>query len=644
MTARRAPLWALALLPVAAALAAYGEVGSFGFVFDDQDAIAGNAALHDGDPWGAAFGEYGSLSNRPVPCALLALELRAGLSAGGMHLVSLGLHALAAALVFLCVHLALTAPRAPQLARPRAVALAVACLWAAHPLASDVVAYLTQTSMLLMALFALAACAAVLRAHRSLRPRAWQAVAVACTALALASKEESAALPILLVLLERAFVLPTWRATLARWRFHLALAGTWLVLAACVVVGPRNPTVGYATDPPATAWEWLLTQAPVIGHYALSVLWPADLRGVYDTEIVRSIAPALLPGALLVLALLGTLWAWRTRPPLAFAGAWFFLLLAPTSSVLPIISEPCADRRMYLPMLALLVPLACRASRLPAGAAAALLAAALCGEVLVARATARIYRDDQSLWAHAYATNALQNGSHMAGRILAGHARALHEQGRIAESHDMLERALRCESPTDETLLAAAAMRDEQGRGEEAERLLRQLLRQRPDWAEAMGNLAKVLIERATRPGSDPAAAQALLDEAEGLLQRAVARAPRSHVLANGMGVLLCTRGRSAEALPHLERALALAPDYLDARRNLGVALLDSGRSADAISAWTPLLQALPNDPSVRLQLAAGYRAAGDLERARALLEEALRIAPDWAPARAMLAQLRGTR
>ena len=57
---------------------------------------------------------------------------------------------------------------------------------------------------------------------------------------------------------------------------------------------------------------------------------------------------------------------WK-RPRLGFLAAWFFVILAPTSSVLPIVSEVAAERRMYLPLLAVIVPVAwalCRARSL----------------------------------------------------------------------------------------------------------------------------------------------------------------------------------------------------------------------------------------------------------------------------------------
>jgi hypothetical protein len=43
------------------------------------------------------------------------------------------------------------------------------------------------------------------------------------------------------------------------------------------------------------------------------------------------------------------------RPKIGFLGVWFFITLAPTSSFVPIATEVGAERRMYLPLAAMVV-------------------------------------------------------------------------------------------------------------------------------------------------------------------------------------------------------------------------------------------------------------------------------------------------
>src|SRR5439155_20263321 len=71
--------------------------------------------------------------------------------------------------------------------------------------------------------------------------------------------------------------------------------------------------------------------------------------------VAESLA-AVLPEAAVVLTLVGaSAWALVRRSPAGLLGAWFFLILAPTSSVLPIRTEIAAERRMYLPLAAVIV-------------------------------------------------------------------------------------------------------------------------------------------------------------------------------------------------------------------------------------------------------------------------------------------------
>ena len=74
-----------------------------------------------------------------------------------------------------------------------------------------------------------------------------------------------------------------------------------------------------------------MTQPGVILHYLRLALWPSPLViDYYGWPIVRGITAAALVVAGLLSA---TLWALYRRRAVAFLGAWFFLILAPTSSI-----------------------------------------------------------------------------------------------------------------------------------------------------------------------------------------------------------------------------------------------------------------------------------------------------------------------
>jgi tetratricopeptide (TPR) repeat protein len=148
-----------------------------------------------------------------------------------------------------------------------------------------------------------------------------------------------------------------------RWRLYGALAATLAVLLIPMVSETQGRTVvsrllGFtpkAAGDTWTAWSYLWTQAGVIAHYLGLAFKPWPL--VFDYyDWPRAHSPLdVLPQALLVSGLfLLTVFAIVKRHPLGFAGAFFFLTLAPTSSILPIPTEIAAEHRMYLPLAAVI--------------------------------------------------------------------------------------------------------------------------------------------------------------------------------------------------------------------------------------------------------------------------------------------------
>ena len=91
-----------------------------------------------------------------------------------------------------------------------------------------------------------------------------------------------------------------------------------------------------------------------VGHRRLSAadLWPTDLLLDYGLPHPIALAEACLPPSSCCCWPL-TAVAWFRRRELAYLGVWFFVTLSPTSSFVPIATEVGAERRMYLPLAAL---------------------------------------------------------------------------------------------------------------------------------------------------------------------------------------------------------------------------------------------------------------------------------------------------
>src|SRR6266542_1545511 len=233
------------------------------------------------------------------------------------------------------------------------VAFAVAFLWVLHPLNSEVVDYVTQRTESMMALFYLLTLYCAVRAAGQRRTDRWTIAAVACCAAGMACKESMVTAPIMVALYDRVFLYTSARQALReRWRLYAGLAATWIILAVLVSSGPRAYSAGFQAG--VSSWTYLLNQSVMIARYLRLAVWPQSLVLSYGDPRPLSLAD-VLPSAILVVALLtATVVALVRRPRIGFLGAWFFITLAPTSSIVPIVTEVGAERRMYLPLIGLI--------------------------------------------------------------------------------------------------------------------------------------------------------------------------------------------------------------------------------------------------------------------------------------------------
>ena len=86
-------------------------------------------------------------------------------------------------------------------------------------------------------------------------------------------------------------------------------------------------TAGYATE--VSAWNYLLTQSDAIVRYLRLTFWPDALIFDYGTGLVASPADVWWQAALVLVLLTGTVLLFARNQRLGFAGAWFFITLAP---------------------------------------------------------------------------------------------------------------------------------------------------------------------------------------------------------------------------------------------------------------------------------------------------------------------------
>jgi protein O-mannosyl-transferase len=648
----------------------YGRSIDAPFIFDDLPGIVKNPSIVRLWPPIGDAQRRGPLNppplaptaRRPLPNLTFALNYRAGgLEPRGYHLVNLALHVLTAALLAAVVRRTLALPYFGGAVQRAAwpLSLAVALVWALHPLGTEAVVYATQRTELLAAFFYLATLWAAIRywaATSRAGRRGWLVTAwLACFA-GMASKEVVASAPLVVLLYERILLGGTRRS----WPLYAGLLPGWVLLVLLSAFG-----VGGLSDArnqvPVVVW-WM-TQAKVLFLYAKLALWPWPLSIHYAPAFLRTLgeawpwlaALALLAGIVLALV--------RKRPAAALVVAAIVMILAPTF-VIPLPKMVAAERRMYLP-LAGLVTLAMvggyrrLASRWPSGAtplSVAVAAALVVAGGAVSALRLQAYETPVTIWQDAVRHQPDDPMSHYNLGV------ALVEERRPADAMPSFEETLRLDPEHIGALDNLGMVLNDMGRRDEAMRLFERALRLDPADPVAHNNLGAALItlgrpadalahltlaltlapdEPKARVHRNLGRAKMELgraDEAVTHLERAVRDEPGDADARFSLGVVLANLGRFSEAMPHLEAALAGRPDDAEIHDALGSALLRSGQPAQAAEHYRRALALKAEYPEAHNNLGSALLALGRTDEAIAEFERALRLNPDHANARYNLA------
>jgi tetratricopeptide (TPR) repeat protein len=661
----RDPRRAIRLTAVAlvlATLVAYSNGLRGPFVFDDVFAIAENPTIRRlwplSDVLLPRIDGGVTVSGRPLLNLSFALNYAiSGQAVWSYHALNVLIHVGAGLLLFGGVRRTLARRRH---ARATRVAAAVAALWMLHPLQTESVTYVVQRAESLLGLFFLAACYAF---ARGLEPEAersrvrWHVLAVAATLAAVGTKEVAVTLPLLLLLYDRTFVAGSFGAA---WRTrrgtYLALAGTWVALAALIANTGANRG-GTMNLGDLAAWPaYWATQAQAVCRYVGLAIWPHPLVFDYGTFWVER-AAQILPYAVLVGALLGaTLIALRRWPAAGFCGAWFFLILAPTS-LAPGRIQMIVEHRAYLPLAGVLtLGVIALDAWLGRRAVAAMVIAALAGGALTHRRN-EDYANERALWGDTVAkrpNNALARGNFAKALAESGqfeaalvHARAavqlrpdeakyrynlghvLADAGQWSAAVVAYEDAVRL-APTDPALhnnLAIALVHI--GRAAEGLPHSAAAAQLRPNDAGFHFNYG-VALERAER-----------WDEAVAEYEAALRLRPDYLDAHFNLADRLTTMGRPAQARPHFEAVLALNPAHEAAHFKLGNALMRLDDLKSATAEYRAAVQLRPDDAEAHHNLGVAYARQQRWTEAQTEFETALRLQPDYLEARQHLEQLR---
>jgi len=163
--------------------------------------------------------------------------------------------------------------------------------------------------------------------------------------------------------------------------------------------------------------------------------------------------------------------------------------------------------------------------------------------------------------------------------------------------------------------------------------------------AEAAGYYQRVLDREPSQPAANHLLGvirlqQGRHDDAIRLIRRAIAAHGADPQYHMNLGVALNAAGRAAEAVDAFRRALALKPDLAGAHSNLGMALRALGDLDASAQSYRRAVELAPSEPTFQFNLGNALSQLGDSTAAASAYTEALRLRPVYPPALAGLTQL----
>lgn len=333
---------------VAAIVMAYSNSFSGAFLLDDHTIITDNPELRRFQPI--------ILSTRFVADQTFKLNyLTGGLKPADYHATNLLIHILVALLLYGIIRRTLLMRRFDGAFTGNASLLAglSATCWAVHPLQTQGVTYVCQRYECIMGLFLMLSLYCFIRGYGSGRERFWYDLSIVACLVGMWTKETMVMAPFVILAYDFVFVSGSVSALRARWKVHAALMlSVGLVVAAVVVWSAGG--VGVAGRQHVSPLLYLLNQCKVIAYYLKLALVPHPLCFDYawqpSLDIQKLLPFAAAIGAIFVLTVISVV----RRHVSGFLGVFFFLLLAPTSSVVPF-ADLAVEHRMYLPLAAVIV-------------------------------------------------------------------------------------------------------------------------------------------------------------------------------------------------------------------------------------------------------------------------------------------------
>ncbi|MEW4565759.1 tetratricopeptide repeat protein [Bremerella sp. JC770] len=344
---------------VVAVIAVYLTSLGGSFVFDDTPNIVENETVDD---LSVALGAMSRLQSRSTTRLSFAINTAMfGKSPFFFHVGNLLIHVVCVVTLFELVRGSITwwNERHGSDLNPNLTGFLAALLWGVHPLGTMAVTYIVQRHESLMAMFYLLTLYGLLRGQLAKTAWPWYVGSIVCCWLGMGAKEVMVTAPLVAVLFDRCILSASWRELLIKraWVYALFLVPAVILFIKNLSIfqaGTSEHDSVLGAHETASSWLYLWTQAGVIVHYLRLSIWPDYLVFDYDWPVANHEGEYLVPALFIFGLLMLSFWLAVKRPAIGFLALSFFFVLAPTSSIVPIV-DVAFEHRMYLPLACLCV-------------------------------------------------------------------------------------------------------------------------------------------------------------------------------------------------------------------------------------------------------------------------------------------------
>jgi|GEM_PF-3064506 len=157
------------------------------------------------------------------------------------------------------------------------------------------------------------------------------------------------------------------------------------------------------------------------------------------------------------------------------------------------------------------------------------------------------------------------------------------------------------------------------GKFEEAESIVRKVLKGNPDNSDVLHLLGLIFYKRGD------------YDRALRHIRKALRLDPNYADAYYDLGNILHDKGQIAKALTNYRKAIKLNPSFVEAYNNLGIAFQDNAQPEKAIDAYKKALNIDPNYAEAHNNLGMAFQEKGRLDKAITHFQRALLLRPDYA-------------